>query len=77
MRQHWGKEQDEKQNYTDKHQPYVLAVAALACILMQCYMQCDMGKDTSRCVSSPVAGTVEIIDGSQRLFYVKNVAYGL
>lgn len=53
----------------------VLAVAALACILMQCYVKYDMGKDTE--VRYPfVAGTIDIIDGSQRLFYVKNVHMG-
>ena len=53
----------------------VLAVAALACILMQCYVKYDKGKDTE--VRYPfVAGTIEIIDGSQRLFYVKNVRMG-
>ena len=54
----------------------VLAVAALACILMQCYVKYDMGKDTE--VRYPfVAGTIDIIDGSQRLFYVKNVQIGV
>mgnify|MGYP004634438037 FL=1 len=53
----------------------VLAVAALACILMQCYVKYDMGKDTE--LRYPfVAGTIDIIDGSQRLFYVKNVHMG-
>ena len=53
----------------------VLAVAALACILMQCYVKYDMGKDTE--VRYPfVAGTIDIIAGSQRLFYVKNVHMG-
>ena len=56
----------------------VLAVAALACILMQCYVKYDIERfDKDRRVTENfMAESIDIIDGSQRLFYVKNVRMG-
>ena len=56
----------------------VLAIAALACILMQCYVKYDIERfDKDRRVTENFnAESIDIIDGEQRLFYVKNVRMG-
>ena len=56
----------------------VLAVAALACILMKCYVKYDIERfDKDRRVTENfVAESIDIIDGEKRLFYVKNVRMG-
>ena len=56
----------------------VLAVAALACILMQCYVKYDIERfDKDRRVTENfVAESIDIIDGEKRLFYVKYARMG-
>lgn len=56
----------------------VLAVAAFACILMQCYVKYDIERfDKDRRVTENFnAESIDIIDGEQRLFYVKYARRG-
>ena len=56
----------------------VLAVAALACILMQCYVKYDIERfdKADRVTENFVAESIDIIDGWQRLFYVKYARMG-
>lgn len=56
----------------------VLAVAALACILMHCYVKYDIERfdKADRVTENFVAESIDIIDGWQRLFYVKYARMG-